>query len=394
MQVFWHDTPQLEYHQLLRGARRYRWWKVLLTLLLSLIYYLTLSVLFTIPVAVVMGLTGGDLLTDLNDYLVPDTQQPLSLVLTLGSITLMIPAVWLAMLSTGLRPFARVWSVALRIRWRWIGRTIVPAIVALVVMNVVGTLVNVLAMPVNDAGGASVDAPSINMMLALWSLIIVLLLVPLQATAEEVVYRGLFMQSLGAWFGGTRGTGTFARFVRGPWLPILVPALLFGFSHIYDIWGFLAVTAMAVAAGWLAWRTGGLEAAITLHVVNNLVAFGFMAFAVGGETAQTSDGGGPGLFVGEVVGLLLYSWWVDRDFSRRDGRRTRIDTIEVLRPVQPVTQVQFAQFTQVTQVTQVDGEHQVTQVTQHTELSSQQGTDTQAQPEQIDTQPDRERPHD
>ncbi len=379
--MYWQDTPELEYHQLLRGARRYRWWKVLLTLLLSLLYYLTLSVVFTIPFGIVIALSGGDILMDLGEYAVPDTQNPLSLVLTLGSIILMIPAVWLAMVSTGLRPFARVWSVALRIRWRWIGRTILPAMLTLIVMNVVGTIVNVLAMPAEALEGDGVDMSTLDLSLALWSLLIVLLLVPLQATAEEVVFRGLFMQSLGAWFGGLRGSGAVARFVRGPWLVILIPALLFGFSHIYDLWGFLAVTAMAVAAGWLTWRTGGLEAAITIHVVNNLVAFGFMAFAVGGETAQVADSGGPGLFVGEVVGLLMYSWWVDRDFRRRDGRRTRIDTVEVRGVPQSLADTQVASMSQVmhvTQVTQHEGSYQVTQITQHTEVT----TEHPAAPEQ------------
>jgi hypothetical protein len=71
-------------------------------------------------------------------------------------------------------------------------------------------------------------------------------------------------------------------------------------------------------------------------VINNLIAFGFMAFAFGGETAQTSDSGGPGTLIGEIVGLALYCWWVDRDFRRRDGRRTRVDLVQVRVPVGPM----------------------------------------------------------
>jgi membrane protease YdiL (CAAX protease family) len=47
-------------------------------------------------------------------------------------------------------------------------------------------------------------------------------------------------------------------------------------------------------AGWLVTRTGGLEAGIALHVVNNIVAFG-LALAVG-DVSST-------LTVSEV------SWW-------------------------------------------------------------------------------------
>lgn len=344
-QVQWVETPQLEYHQLLRGAPRYRGWKPLLALILGILYYLTLSVVFGLIVMVpYFLLTGAPLSEDsLMELAIPDTQNPASLIMTLGSVSLMIPAAILAMLSVGLSPAKRLWSVALRIRWRWIGRTVLPAVFALAVMyalSIVLVLVfdGLLASGVDEemeiAQPAGYDPQA-----ALLSMLLVLLLVPLQATAEEFVYRGMFMQTLGAWLGGVRGASAVARFLRGPWLPILVPALIFGFSHIYDIWGFLQVTLLAVAMGWISWRTGGIEAAISLHVVNNVVAFGFLAMAFGGETGQTAEGGWVGTVVAAVCGYAVFVWWVDRDFRRRDGRRTRIDYVEARVPVAPATPV-------------------------------------------------------
>ncbi|MFC7766719.1 CPBP family intramembrane glutamic endopeptidase [Leucobacter soli] len=290
----WVETPPLAYHQLLRGVPRYRWWKPLLALLLGVLYYLTLSVAFgLIVIFPYLAFSGADLLDPdaILELALPDTQKPVSMLLTLGSVALMLPSALLAMLSVGLTPAKRLWSVALRIRWRWIGRTVLPAFATLFVMNSLG-IVFELAL----AGGAVDDGefsmPHIDPTAALWSAGIALLLVPVQATAEELVYRGMFMQTLGAWLGGVRGATAFAAFLRGPWLVILVPAILFGFSHIYDIWGWLMVVALAVVAGWLTWRTGGLEAAISIHVVNNLVAFGFMTVGFGGETGQTESGGG------------------------------------------------------------------------------------------------------
>lgn len=329
--VTWRETPPLEYHQLFRGAPRYRWWKPVLALILGTLYFVTFQVALLLPVMGIYSFTNAGIsMEELNELVIPDTQNPWSILVSLLSIILMIPAVWLALLSTGLTPVGRAWSVALRVRWGWIWRTVLPAIVALFVMNAVGIAI---AIGIDSASGvasetAAESAPQLDMTKALVSLALILLLVPFQATAEELVYRGIFMQSLGGWLGGIKSQHAVGAFVRGPWIPILVPALLFGFSHIYDIWGFLAVTAMAVAAGWLSWRTGGLEAAITLHVVNNLVAFGFLAFAAGGETGQTAESGGPGMLIGQVIGLVLYAWWVDRDFRRRDGRRTRIDLVQ------------------------------------------------------------------
>lgn len=336
-QVQWEETPPLEFHQLMRGAPRYRWWKPLVALVLAILYYLTLSVVFTLIILVPYFIFTGASVSpdDLFALAMLDTQQPISVVLALGSIALMIPAAILAMVSVGLTPAKRLWSVALRIRWRWIGRTVLPAFVALIVMNVLG-----IALEIAFAGGVdgleeAAEAPDIDVQLALLSMLFVLLLVPLQSTAEELVYRGMFMQVLGSWLGGVRGSTGAAKFLRGPWIPVALPALLFGFSHIYDIWGFLMVTGMALVAGWISWRTGGLEAAISLHVVNNLVAFAFMAMAFGGETGQTADGGGPGSLIGSLAGLVLFAWWVDRDFAKRDGRRTRIDTVEARAPLTP-----------------------------------------------------------
>lgn len=335
----WHETPELEYHQLLRGAPRYRWWKPVLGLVLGTLYYLTLSVVYGLVVLLpYLFLSGADLADPdtIMSLAVPDTQNPVSILLTLGSVALMLPAALLGMLSVGLTPAKRLWSVALRIRWRWIARTIVPTLVVLVVINVLGIALEIAFAGSVEASEFAEEAPAIDMQAALVSLLLVLLLVPIQATAEEVVFRGALMQSLGGWFGGVRGSGGFASFVRGPWLPIAIPAIAFGFAHIYDIWGWLVVVMMALVAGWISWRTGGLEAAITLHVINNLIAFGFMSFGVGGETSQTADGSGPGSVIAAVLGFLLFAWWVDRDFRRVDGRRSRIDVV-LARTVQTQT---------------------------------------------------------
>ena len=48
VEVQWEETEPLEYHQLLRGVPRPRWWKPLVGLLLGVLYYLTLSTGFTL----------------------------------------------------------------------------------------------------------------------------------------------------------------------------------------------------------------------------------------------------------------------------------------------------------------------------------------------------------
>lgn len=323
----WVETEPLEYHRLYRGTRRYRWWKPLVALVLGVAYFFAFSIVFAIAVIVPYLMITDSSFDErsIMELAIPDTQNPMSLIVSLGSIVLMIPSVWLAMLSTGLGPIGRAWSVAGRIRWRWIGRTLLPALCALVVMTVVGFALEI-AFAGGLRGGLGEElfggAPRIDWSIALVSSVIVLLLVPLQATAEELVFRGMFMQVLGAW-------------IRTPWPAIVLTAFVFALGHLYDIWGLAAIGVMGLATAWITWRTGGLEAAISIHVVNNWVAFGLMTFGLSSDTAQSASSGGAGSLLGSIIGLVGYVWWVDRDFRRRDGRRTRIDVVEVRSAIPP-----------------------------------------------------------
>ncbi len=117
-----------------------------------------------------------------------------------------------------------------------------------------------LLVPADPAAQAGeVLQPADNPWL-LATLLVILLVVPLQAAAEEYVFRGYLQQAIGRW-------------LRHPLFAILLPVPLFVLGHLYDPLGQASVAVFAVAAGWLTWRTGGLEAAIAVHVVNNLLAF-------------------------------------------------------------------------------------------------------------------------
>ncbi|WP_336660247.1 CPBP family intramembrane glutamic endopeptidase [Leucobacter sp. USHLN153] len=316
------ETEPLEYHRLLRGTASYRWWKPLLLLLVAGVYFGIFTVIVSvafIPLLMANPDYLGSIASGTGEVL--DTQVPVSVLLSLVSIIIMIPAVILAMLTLGMRPIGRVWSVAGRLRWGLLGRLLGVALIAVVVMNVTGIALE-LAM---DPGSATETAPALpddfDWVAAWTSLALVVLLVPAQATAEEVVFRGLFMQVLGSW-------------LKNPWFAILIPSVGFALSHIYDAWGLLAVGLLGVVSAWLTWRTGGLEAAIAIHIVNNIIAFGLMSFAVGGETAQVEQTGGLGSLIGSLIGYAVFIWLVLRVFQKHGYGRTRIDFVQVQMPVQ------------------------------------------------------------
>lgn len=319
------QTEPLEYHRLYRGIAKYRWWKPLVVLVLAASIFFAINLTYTLVLMPILAIFDPDYLNDaLINQTAPmlDTQHPLSLVLNLGAIIAMIPAVLLAMLALGIRPVGRVWSVAGRIRWGLLGRSLGAAVVGLIVMNVVGVGVETMLSGLGDG-----DAPltselpaDFNVTAAVISMVLVVLLMPLQATAEEVVFRGLLLQVLGSW-------------MRSPWLAVGLSSMLFASMHIYDIWGLLVVGIMGLFAAWLTWKTGGLEAAIAIHVLNNLVAFSFMASGITGETGQVEGGGGLGSVIGEVIGLSVFALLVVRSFKKHGYGRERIDTLMVPAPV-------------------------------------------------------------
>ncbi|MHA3684763.1 CPBP family intramembrane glutamic endopeptidase [Leucobacter sp. HY1908] len=316
------ETEPLEYHRLLRGIENYRWWKPLVLLIVSGVYFGVFSVavvLLSLPLIFAFDPTYLDDIV-VNPDAVLDTQRPVSVFIAMASIIVMIPAVTLGMLTLGMKPVGRIWSVAGRLRWGLLGRLMGAAVLSVIAMNVVGIAAG-LALEPPVAGAADAGLPdSYSWQMAAISMALVVLLVPFQATAEEVVFRGLFMQVLGAW-------------VKTPWLAILLPSIGFALAHIYDIWGLAAVGLMGGVAAWLTWRTGGLEAAMAIHIVNNIIAFGFMASGLAGSTAQTEASGGPGGVIGEVAGLALFIWLTERIFTKGGHGRERIDLIKVQVPV-------------------------------------------------------------
>ena len=316
----WVPTEPLAFHRLLRGAPRFRWWKPLIALLLGGAIYFTLQILIGLGIA--LAAQGGDVLDQraMERFLIPDTQNPISLLISLTAIILMIPVVWVSMASLGLGPFGRAWSVELRIRWGLIGRTLLIALAIVLAQNLLGF---VLEFAGTGKLASMVPAKGLDPTAILWSALLIVVLVPVQCVAEELVFRGVLMQIIGSW-------------LRHPAFAIVGSTLAFASMHIYDVWGLLAVGMIGLTAGWLTWRTGGLEAGISLHVINNIAAFGFMLGGFGGSTGQEVSGAGPIALIPQAIVLALYAWLADRSCRRAGRPRTRIDYVIERRPVAAV----------------------------------------------------------
>lgn len=310
------ETEPLAYHRLLRGTANYRWWRPIVLLALAGVYFGIFTVIVSFAAAPLVLAFDPSYLNDVmvDPSAMLDTQRPVSIVVSMFSIIVMIPSVLLAMLTLGMKPAGRIWSVAGRLRWGLMAKCFGAAVAGVAVMNVVGMALAAVIEPELVSGTLAKDQPGFDWNLALISALLVLVLVPFQSAAEEVVFRGLFMQVLGSW-------------VRSPWLAILLPTIGFAAAHIYDIWGLAAVGMMGGVAAWITWRTGGLEAAIAIHVVNNWVAFGFMTAGLGESTGQTESGSGLSGVIGEFFGLAVFAWLAVIIFKRGGYGRERIDLV-------------------------------------------------------------------
>ncbi|HQY99160.1 MAG TPA: type II CAAX endopeptidase family protein [Propionicimonas sp.] len=151
-------------------------------------------------------------------------------------------------------------SVQPGFRWRYALAATLVAIVVLVGLWVLSRI-----------GQPWVFAPEQDIW---WFLVAIVLTSPLQAAAEEYFFRGYLLQAI------------HTAAPAGPWFGVIGSAAVFALLHgTQDVPLFLHRFVFGLIAGALAVLTGGLEAGIAAHVVNNLVAFGYGALS--GTLAQT-----------------------------------------------------------------------------------------------------------
>ena len=292
--------PGEPFHRLARIERR-RWWR-------SPYEVLALLVIAIVVVGVVMGsweaihiaLGGGEADLD-GDQLFPNQTEDIAAELVL--IGLLLPAVLLTVRLVGRRPAGSVLSVVGRLRWRWLMLCTLPALACTLLSYGISIVVDWIWPVEAEAEGSWIGWD------AFWlPAVLIVLLVPVQSAAEEVVFRGWLLQLVGASGSGRRGGSGFVRrwraALRSPWPAIVVSSAAFAAGHEYTAWALADLVVWAMAMGWLAVRTGGVEAGIAFHATGNLAAFLLpVAF---GLYDDTQGAGSWDLLVYDVPPSLVY----------------------------------------------------------------------------------------
>src|SRR5215207_9496880 len=195
------------YHRLAR-TDRYRWWKPVVELVVF--------------VLLVIGLWFAAIPTLYEAVGPADNGAPGIIKLGL-TIACAIPAAILAARLLG-RPWGALFSVEGRLRARWLLTCLAVSLGSIALTAGIGMLAETVAGPLGPARGGWVGWDQF------WPLaLVVVLVIPLQAAAEEFAFRGTLLQALGAW-------------LPWPWVSIAITSVLFGLAHDLPLEGFVAIT--------------------------------------------------------------------------------------------------------------------------------------------------------
>jgi len=246
--------------QFLQTPRR-RWWKLPIALVVAGVAWLIGSTIVTIPALVYDVINQRIDLTDpvaLQSYVAGITTHitPALFLANNAGIALMIPSAWLGLIIYGQRP-RWLSSVVGGLRWGWLFRILGLILLPYIALE---------ALTVVLAGVPQLTWKPYS----LFMIFVILLTTPLQCAGEEYGLRGLVNRLFGS-YGSSRVSF---------WIGAVVSSLAFMALHAaQDIYLNAFYFSFGMISCWMAWRTGGLEADIALHVVNNVLAMAVLPFS-------------------------------------------------------------------------------------------------------------------
>ncbi len=227
-------------------APRYRWWKSLLAIALAL------GVMF-----VISGIAGaiGMAIDHVDPFEVVRTNQipvgPGLFIANNISLGLAIPVAMLTAWVCVQQRSRWLTSVTGGMRWGWFWLLIAILTPLWAVLIGIGLMMAPLE-------GVAMWPHTVPMIVG------ILLTTPFQAAGEEYLVRGMLGRAVAAWLPSP---------VAGFAVSTVVTALVFMALHgAGDPWLNVFYLTFGVAGSWLTWRTGGLEAAVALHIVNNMLS--------------------------------------------------------------------------------------------------------------------------
>lgn len=254
----------------------YRWYKPIITGALYAAIYMALFLIGILAVGIADGVASGSpdgfeaLLDALSGgYDTMDMSDPLMAAVDLGGLALFIPALWLASVIVRDRPFSSYQSS----RGGWSRKVFWKCMP-------IAFLVNGLPIIINDVV-LEKGYQHLTVKFTLISFLILTVLGPLQCIAEEYLFRGFIMQTLGSW-------------LRIPLIAVIVQAFVFAAGHPYNRIGQISILISGIGFALCAWIGRGIEVSSALHIVNNMTIFYLQGL---GMTTISSEADAEGVII-------------------------------------------------------------------------------------------------
>lgn len=248
------------------------WWKPVVAVVLGIVGFIVSGiVVMGVGLAVEAAVSGRDL-SEVTMELGRGTITPITFLANSASLGLLVPLAFLVSRLVGQKG-GWISSVVGGIRWLWLLKCFAVSFVAVAAL---------IAVTVVLEGWGSLE---LSLRPGWWWLLIgIIVVTPFQAAGEEYLVRGLLNRAVAS-FVPVRMVGAV--------LGAVLSSVAFMYIHLADdIWLNTTYFFMGMLFSYLAWRTGGLEAAIAMHVANNLVAMLFLPFQDIGQIFDRSEGTG------------------------------------------------------------------------------------------------------
>jgi hypothetical protein len=228
------------------------WWRYLLTIVATWGTQIVLGTIIGIALMIILVMQGDLSLMGYYEYYYnPFFLLPLTLV---GSVASFL-ALYLCMRFIHLRSFISVITTKSKINWM---RVLKGVGLWLAILGAV-TIISLLTQP--EGYKFTFNSKTFGILL-----IISLITFPIQASFEEVFFRGYLMQ----WFG---------LLSRKPVIPLIATSLIFGLVHLMNgtnmtlsIFPVIEASIMGLMLGIITLGEDSIETAMGIHILNNIYA--------------------------------------------------------------------------------------------------------------------------
>ncbi|NYB51449.1 MAG: CPBP family intramembrane metalloprotease [Methanobacteriaceae archaeon] len=234
------------------------WWRYLLTSVLSLAGGTLLSGILVATLLVMYSVflsPGGA--ADILKVLQTTLSSPFILIVLLGvSYTLSVFLFYICIRFLHHKRFLGIINTLPGLRWKLLLKGLIIWLVIMLLFSLPDLIFNPQSYQVTF---------NFNGFIIL--LVLCLLVVPIQASFEEILFRGYLMQG-------------FSLLSEKPWVPLVITSLIFGLVHFFNGTSLMVNLSIVLATFILGMMLGiitlgdnGIETAMGVHIGNNLYVF-------------------------------------------------------------------------------------------------------------------------